>query len=98
VQRATVIVLGAGPAGLSVGYDLSRSDINFLILEKGKVAGESFSHFPANVTFGPWLNNTLPGSRVAWNWKLRRSTQPAYLWYLGEDACPRSRRGANCCW
>lgn len=84
--RKTVIVLGAGPAGLSIGYELSRRGIDYLILEKGQVAGESFAHYPRNIFFGPWRNNTLPGSKVAWNWALRRATQPAYTWYLGEYA------------
>lgn len=86
MKRTTILILGAGPAGLSIGYELARRNLNFLILEKGKVAGESFAHYPKNIFFGPWVNNTLPGSRVAWNWLLRRSTQPAYSWYLQEYA------------
>lgn len=86
MKRTTIIILGAGPAGLSIGYQLARRNIDFLILERGKVAGESFSHYPNNIFFGPWVNNTLDGSRVAWNWLLRRSTQPAYTWYLQEYA------------
>lgn len=85
-KSKTVIVLGAGPAGLAIGYELSRRGIDYVILEKGKVAGESFSRYPHNIFFGPWLNNTLPGSRVGWSWLLRRATQPAYTWYLGEYA------------
>jgi len=85
-ERKTIVVLGAGPAGLSIGYELSRRDIDYIILEKGGVAGESFSHYPKHIFFGPWRNNTLPGSRVGWAWKLRRATQPAYTWYLGEYA------------
>lgn len=85
-EKTTVLVLGAGPAGLSIGHELSRRGIEVLILEKGTVAGESFSHYPERIFFGPWCNNTLPGSQVGWSWKLRRSTQPAYTWYLGEYA------------
>lgn len=86
MKRTNILVLGAGPAGLSIGYELTRRHQDFLILEKGQVAGESFSHYPKNIFFGPWVNNTLPGSRVPWNWLLRRSTQPAYSWYLQEYA------------
>lgn len=82
----SVVVIGAGPAGLSIGYELKRRGVDFVILEKGQVAGASFARYPQNIFFGPWLNNTLPGSRVAWNWKLRRARQPAYTWYLGEYA------------
>lgn len=81
-----VIILGAGPAGLSVSYELARRGIEALIVEKGPVAGNSFANFPRNIFFGPWLNNLLPGSRVSWSWLLRRSTQPAYAWYLAEFA------------
>lgn len=83
-DKTTVLILGAGPAGLSIGHELCRRGIDVSILEKGTVAGESFSHYPKRIFFGPWCNNTLPGSQVAWSWKLRRSTQPAYTWYLGE--------------
>lgn len=80
------IILGAGPAGLSLGYELCRLGMSCLILEKGSRAGESFAHYPKHIWFGPWLNNTLPGSGVPWHWLLRRATQPAYSWYLGEYA------------
>ena len=94
MKKTTILILGAGPAGLSIGYELTRRNLDFLILEKGKVAGESFTHYPQNIFFGPWVNNTLPGSRVAWNWLLRRSTQPAYSWYL-QDICS-AQQAANC--
>jgi putative flavoprotein involved in K+ transport len=81
-----VVVLGAGPGGLSIGHELARHGIDYVIIEKGKAAGESFTHYPRHIFFGPWLNNTLPGSNVGWTWKLRRATQPAYTWYLGEYA------------
>jgi len=84
--RTTVLVIGAGPAGLSIGYELTRRRIDFRIVEKGGVAGASFARYPKQIFFGPWVNNTLPGSRVPWNWLLRRSTQPAYAWYLQEYA------------
>lgn len=69
-----------------MGHELSRRGVNFLILEQGMVAGESFTHLPRKLTFGPWMNNTLPGSRVTWTWLLRRATQPAYCAYLSAYA------------
>jgi putative flavoprotein involved in K+ transport len=80
-----VIVLGAGPAGLSCCYELIRRGIEPLVLEKG-VAGNSFAAFPRNIFFGPWLNNLLPGSAIDWAWLLKRSTQPAYTKYLQDYA------------
>ena len=81
-----VIVLGAGPAGLAVAYELLRRGVTPLVLEKGATAGASFAQFPRNIYFGPWLNNLLPGSSIDWAWLLKRSTQPAYHKYLQDYA------------
>ena len=40
------IVIGAGPAGLQLGYYLEKANRNYLILEGGNKAGEFFSKFP----------------------------------------------------
>ena len=81
-----VIVLGAGPAGLAVAYELIRRGIEPLVLEKGTHPGASFGAFPKNIFFGPWLNNLLPGSSIDWAWLLKRSTQSAYSKYLRDYA------------
>lgn len=81
-----VIVLGAGPAGLAVAYELIRRGIEPLVLEKGSTPGASFNNFPRNIFFGPWMNNLLPGSTIDWAWLLKRSTQPAYAKYLRDYA------------
>lgn len=42
--HATVVdalVLGAGPAGLSVAYELQKRGVGVLILERGQTPGES---------------------------------------------------------
>ena len=96
MKRATahesypVVILGAGPAGLAMGYELASRGVDFVILEKGPAPGHSFANFPRNIFFGPWLNNMLPGSRVNWRWKFRRSTQPAYTAYL-QEYCRRHK-------
>ena len=82
----TVVIIGAGPAGLAVGRDLACNGVDFIILEQGQRAGESFTRFPKNIFFGPWLNNLLPGSKVGWTWLLRRATPAAYAYYLKEYA------------
>lgn len=81
---ASVLIIGGGPAGLSMSYELARRGIDSLILESGPVAGASFAAFPRNIFFGPWVNNLLPGSTVHWRWMLNRSTQPSYARYLQE--------------
>lgn len=81
-----VIVLGAGPAGLSVAYELMRRGITPLVLEKGPTPGASFTAFPRNIFFGPWINNLLPGSFIKWTGLLKRSSQPDYAEYLRDYA------------
>ena len=45
-----LIIIGAGPAGLSVGIEASKAGLDFLILEKGKLVN-SIYNFPTNMTF-----------------------------------------------
>lgn len=90
-----VIVLGAGPAGLAVAYELLRRGVTPLVLEKGPTPGASFASFPRNIFFGPWLNNLLPGSSIDWAWLLKRSTQPAYSKYL-QDYAHQNRLPVRC--
>jgi cation diffusion facilitator CzcD-associated flavoprotein CzcO len=40
------IVIGAGPAGLQLGYELQRRGRDYLILEAADVAGSFFRRFP----------------------------------------------------
>ncbi|MFJ8235628.1 flavin-containing monooxygenase [Ureibacillus sp. NPDC094379] len=56
------IVIGAGQAGLSVGYYLKRLNQNFLILDKGKELGESWNNrYDSLVLFTPRMYDSLPG-------------------------------------
>ncbi len=45
-----IVVVGAGPAGLSVAIEAHRHGLNFLVLEKGGIVN-SIQHFPAEMTF-----------------------------------------------
>lgn len=68
---ADVIVIGAGPEGLSLGYWLKAAGRSCLILESGSV-GESWRRMPAGTyLLSPWWTNVLPGVPVklaqAWN-------------------------------
>lgn len=94
VSGPSVIVIGAGPAGLSVAYELIRRGVEPLVLESGSTPGASFAAFPRNIFFGPWLNNLLPGSNIDWAWLLKRSTQPAYTRYL-QDYAHQNRLGVK---
>jgi putative flavoprotein involved in K+ transport len=57
-----VLVLGAGQAGLSMGYFLKRTKLNFLILDKGSEIGESWrNRYDSLTLFTPRTYSSLPG-------------------------------------
>ena len=45
-----VIIIGAGPIGLSCGIEAKKRNISYLILEKGCLVNSLF-HYPTNMTF-----------------------------------------------
>ena len=58
---ADALILGAGPAGLSVGFELQQRGVSFLILEKGSV-GDSWKRMPTHLKLvSPWKANCLRG-------------------------------------
>lgn len=46
VQHYEYLIIGAGPAGLQMGYFLERAQRSYLILEAGATPGTFFSKFP----------------------------------------------------
>ena len=82
LQETTVLILGAGPAGLSLGYELSQRQVPYLILDKEPIVGSTFAKMTDSTTYGPWLNNSLAGSPKSWSQKFRRTTRPEYAGYL----------------
>jgi putative flavoprotein involved in K+ transport len=88
-----VIVIGAGPAGLSLGWALKQRGVRFRILEAGAAPGDSWRRMPRRMTMNsPWGVNALPGTRVgcvAWAKRLTRAEYAAYLEsYAREHALP----------
>ncbi|MFY3792715.1 flavin-containing monooxygenase [Ureibacillus sp. MALMAid1270] len=56
------IVIGAGQAGLAVGYFLKQQNQNFLMLDKGYEVGESWiNRYDSLVLFTPRMYDALPG-------------------------------------
>lgn len=45
-----VIIIGAGPIGLTAGIEASKRNYNYLIIEKGCLVNSIF-HYPTNMTF-----------------------------------------------
>lgn len=57
-----VIIIGAGQAGLSVGYFLKSTNLSFLILDKAKEIGETWrKRYDSLTLFTPRSYSTLPG-------------------------------------
>lgn len=56
------IVIGAGQAGLAIGYYLKQSNHHFILLDKGSEVGESWKNrYDSLVLFTPRMYNSLPG-------------------------------------
>ncbi len=45
-----LIIIGAGPAGLSVAIEAQKKNLNYLVIEKGGIAN-SIQYFPTGMTF-----------------------------------------------
>lgn len=55
-----IIIIGAGPAGLSLGHQLQILNIPFIILEKGPTAGTTWKSMPKHLRcVSPWNSNSL---------------------------------------
>jgi putative flavoprotein involved in K+ transport len=62
VHREEIIVVGAGQAGLSMGYWLKQQQRSFLLLEAGPRVGESWrKRYDSLVLFTPRRYSALPG-------------------------------------
>src|SRR6266480_1037329 len=62
VQSAEIIVVGAGQAGLSIGYWLRKLPRPFLLLEAGARIGNSWrERYDSLILFTPRRYDSLPG-------------------------------------
>lgn len=61
-MKYDVIVIGAGQAGLSMGYFLQKSHVTFLIIDKRKNIGDVWrERYDSLILFTPRSHSTLPG-------------------------------------
>lgn len=64
LERFDVIVIGAGQAGLSTGYSLSKTGLSFVILDANERIGDSWrNRWDSLHLFTPAKFNGLPGLR-----------------------------------
>ena len=84
MNNVPILILGAGPAGLSLGYELSQRGLQYLILDKSSEVGSTFYSMTDSTEYGPWINNTLHGSPVPLNKLFARTTRSEYARYLSE--------------
>jgi thioredoxin reductase len=66
------LIIGAGPAGLQLGYFLEKANRNYLILEAGDTAGTFFKKFPRHRKLIS-INKVYTGSdnpemNLRWDW------------------------------
>jgi thioredoxin reductase len=66
------LIVGAGPAGLQLGYFLERNNRNYLILEAGDSAGTFFGTFPRHRTMisinKVYTGCECPETNLRWDW------------------------------
>lgn len=69
-EAAPIVIIGAGPAGLSLAAALRRAGCDALLLEGGETPGSSWRRMPRHMPLNsPWGVDLLPGSRVSlWRW------------------------------
>lgn len=83
LNRYDYLIVGAGPAGLQLGYYLERAGYNFLILEKGLNAGTFFTKFPRHRTLIS-INKVYTGCsdrerNLRWDWNSLLTEDPDAL-------------------
>jgi putative flavoprotein involved in K+ transport len=62
LMKDDVIIIGAGQAGLSMGYYLQQTNLSFLVLEKGEKIGQVWKNrYDSLKLFTPRLYSSLSG-------------------------------------
>lgn len=84
MKSVPILILGAGPAGLSVARELAEHGLKAKILERASEVGNTFYKMTDSTEYGPWLNNTLPGSPMPLTSLFARTTRSEYSRYLSQ--------------
>jgi putative flavoprotein involved in K+ transport len=82
-RHTDVLIVGAGPAGLALGFELKQRGVACLILERGAAAGESWRRMPMRLKLvSPWKANRLPGTPSGLFPRHHETTREEFLRYL----------------
>ncbi|MEV7007935.1 NAD(P)-binding domain-containing protein [Streptosporangium sp. NPDC051022] len=93
VQEHRYVVVGAGPAGLQIGYFLQERGADYVILERERSAGGFFTRFPRHRRLislnkvRTWSDD--PEIRLRWDWNSLLSDDPSLLFpHYSDDYFP----------
>lgn len=94
-QIRDIIVIGAGPAGLSLGYYFEKYGIDYDILERQEI-GFSWQSMPDKlVVLSHWWVNLLPGSQIGFYNPFAMASKSIYHDYLKRYARKNNIRVAQ---
>src|SRR5262245_8061715 len=83
VGHAEILILGAGPAGLAVGYELQQRGLSCWLLERGPGVGDPGRRMPETLKLvSPWKANALPGTAPAYRSRHYQISRAEFLAYL----------------
>ncbi len=82
-----IAVIGAGPAGLALGWELAQRGLDFQILEQSAGPADSWRRMPTHLRMvSPWGSNRLPGLRLDRLPGWARVSRARYVDYLAAYA------------
>jgi putative flavoprotein involved in K+ transport len=82
-----VVIIGAGPAGLSLAQQLKTHGVAALLLEAGASPGWSWTLMPDEIALiSPWKANALPGTEIAPAQAYRQHPRAEFHAYLEDYA------------
>lgn len=82
IENFDVVIVGAGPAGISAAYILAEKGIKTIVLERGAYPGAK--NISGGVLYGHDLGQIIPGFAEK-NCPIERNIIESRIWYLGKN-------------
>lgn len=83
ISQTDVVIIGAGPAGLCLGYHLQKFNVNYLILEQNDSVGSSWQRMPDHLhLITLWKSNFLVEEDRDLFYKYKKLSANAFAEYL----------------